>query len=206
MKDFLFCCLSLALCALPIRGEQNLVTNGSFDRDTSGWGGAAIRDFYWDPRDADGSPFSGSAAVTADGSDGYLYAGCFQTWPSFGEKYVFEADVRFPNGPQFVSIGAVNLIFQWSSPTAPAVCAPPIAATSTSPTQSDTDGAWHHLRTLSPPAPFPGYSTIFPLIHVHERLGFPPTLLLLDNVRVVPVFFADDFESGDLRYWDYSQE
>ena len=201
MKILLNCLLALAFGATTLRGDENLVVNGTFDHDIGGWSGGALRDFYWDPRDANQSPTSGSLAVTADGEEGDVYAGCFAPLTSFGSRYVFEADVRFPSGPQIVPIGAVTLVFQWSSPNYPAVCGSPITATSVSPTLRDGDAEWHHLRVLSPPVTTPGISTLYPLIRVQERLGFSPSLLLIDNVRVYPAISADDFESGDFLYW-----
>lgn len=205
MKNLLSCLLALAFGATALHGDENLVVNGTFDHDIGGWSGGALRDFYWDPRDANQSPTSGSLAVTADGEEGDVYAGCFAPLTSFGSRYVFEADVRFPSGPQLVPIGAVTLVFQWSTPNYPAVCGSPITATSVSPTLRDGDAEWHHLRVLSPPVTTPGISTLFPMIRAQERLGFSPSLLLIDNVRVYPAIFADDFESGDFLYW-YGQQ
>ncbi|HEY3571469.1 MAG TPA: hypothetical protein VGP73_26325 [Thermoanaerobaculia bacterium] len=205
MKILLSGLLALALGVTALRADENLVVNGTFDRDIGGWGGGALRDFYWDPRDAGQSLASGSLAVTADGEEGEVYAGCFAPPTHFGSRYVFEADVRFPGGPQSVPVGAVTLVFQWSSPSYLATCGTPITGTSVSPTVRDGDAGWHHLRVLSPPVPDPGSSTLFPIIRVQERLGFPPSLLLIDNVRVYPAISADDFESGDLLYW-YGQQ
>jgi hypothetical protein len=201
MKILLSCLLALAFGATTLHGEENLVVNGTFDHDLGGWGGGALRDFYWDPRDANQSPTSGSLAVTADGAEGDVYVGCFQPLTSFGSRYVFEADVRFPAGPQSVPIGAVTLVFQWSTPSNFATCGTPITATSVSPTLRDGDAEWHHLKVLSPPVTTPGFSTLYPMIRIQERIGFPPSLLLIDNVRVYPAISADGFESGDFLYW-----
>lgn len=79
-------------------GIPNLVINGNFDHDLSGWttiystGTGTIR---WIASDADGSPASGAAAVTSTQAlAGYQLVQCVDVTP--GATYDFGVSVRIP--------------------------------------------------------------------------------------------------------------
>lgn len=80
---------------------QNLIVNGGFDADISAWQptGFSGTDAGWDDEDAAGTPGSGSARVTIDGSvpAGFSTTGMLQCLPvTGGATYELSGDLKTP--------------------------------------------------------------------------------------------------------------
>jgi len=100
--------------ALPT-SAQNLLTNGAFNSDLSGW---SVQDnenvaTRWDSQDAGGSPNSGSVSVTNQGEpSGVLRSGatqCVNLVP--GGRYRFRGDVLIPSGQSEAGWTDISLFF-----------------------------------------------------------------------------------------------
>jgi hypothetical protein len=138
---------SVATC-VPAAEPGNLLKNGSFRCDTSGW--LSLDDgisLSWDPRDALGKPGSGSMQSSSTVEINSGFAQCVPV--SEGKKYTFSAQANIPvsatNGHIYVQI-------LWSG-IADCIHAPAFLGELTQIYGSDTRGVWQTLATSAPLTP-----------------------------------------------------
>jgi len=100
-----------AACAA---GAANLVTNGTFNTNTSGWSssGPGLQ-LVWTDLDASGSPSSGSALGTATTNEGFSIVHCVAGGIAGGARYDFSAKVRIPG--YAVVAGSSAILVNWLS-------------------------------------------------------------------------------------------
>ncbi len=113
----LACAASLLCCGASLALGQNLIGNGTFDRDFAGWQARTTPNgtSAWSAEDADGAPDSGSAFFTTthpnDSEFVPLLSRCVPVVA--GESYVLSQDVRFQTGE--TTRGAAQIVLTWSA-------------------------------------------------------------------------------------------
>ncbi len=130
---------------------QNLLENGTFDADLSGWttfsDGLRVLTL-WQEADAGGSPDSGSASVTNfDEGVGTTQVGLLQCAAvSPGQSYDLRGALQFPVGQAATGLAEVT-VFWFSSSTCTGFLSDEFAFA------QGTPGSWvDHSRTLTAPA------------------------------------------------------
>jgi len=103
------------LVGLPVAGQtddNNVIFNGGFDTDVSGWTprDADAVTIEWNSRDAEGSPSSGSALVTniSASSSTRAVTGCANLTEA-GHEYLFRGSIFIPGGQATGGRGSVRI-------------------------------------------------------------------------------------------------
>ena len=108
--------LSLGLILSPAAGAQNLLQNGGFDEDLSGWqffsDGLRVLTL-WQEEDAGGNPDSGSVSVTNfDEGEATTQVGLLQCVPvTSGQTYDLRAALRLPPGQAAVGLAEATVFW-----------------------------------------------------------------------------------------------
>ena len=89
-RTALLCTLAAAFAA-PTARAQNMLSNGAFDTDISGWqaGFASASAPEWSPDDCCGSAGSGSARLLVGGLSAYFVSECIVVAPSTSYDFAF---------------------------------------------------------------------------------------------------------------------
>ena len=150
MKRMIAVTVMLVVTASVAAG-QDLIVNGHFDTDISGWTLVAGQGSQaWDPLDWQGDPGSGSMVLTNTNVGGAQFTAsgeCFTLTPS--GTYEFGGHFRFASGqPQ----GFAGIIVGWYSNT---TCnGQPMATVNSPPVLSTTTNTW--VESFSPSVTAPG--------------------------------------------------
>ena len=185
--------------ACPLASAQNMLTNGNFNTDVSGWSDRSYITLLWSADDVNASPSSGSAEVINAHPNAAVGAGISQcsTFPvTPGEAYLFRGDVLIPSG-QTIS-GSATIGTYWTDGpdcTGVRVGIQPRSGTSTT-------GAWVHLESGWEIADVDAVSVVFLAFSTKADAG--GTLVAkFDELYLVPeVVLTDGFESGNTNAWD----
>ena len=189
----------LLIAANPCAEAQNLIVNGNFDSDVSGWTplGASLS-AEWDPSDYAGSPSSGSLLGTNDSptSANLSVVSCVDSI-SGGQPYQYTGWIKTPSG-QTVT-GLFRLYWYWY-PLASCAGAQTLAASTPYMTSADD---WIYVSTDSEIAP-PGTMSAWLVLGIYKTSAVPGTFqVYYDGLdfRHTGINFADGFESGDISEW-----
>lgn len=170
-----------------------------FDSDLSAWTlsepvpGDISRDAS---EDGDGFPLSGAAHfVNPTGGTLLTMRQCLAGVPA--TSYFLVADVRFdvPPGSDVVVRGAIDLF-----PAAAGGCVGGIVSRSVALATTDTGGTWGTLYGYVPNLASGGGAWVSVVFEVQTPTGAVLDVWL-DNLGMIPVLFADGFESGDTSKW-----
>lgn len=89
----------LAVFVLGSAQAQNLVPNGAFDSDTSGWQLDGAGQLVWSPMDANGAPGSGAAQLTNTSPSSGFGTGFKRCIPmTSGTAWILSAKAMVPSG------------------------------------------------------------------------------------------------------------
>lgn len=182
----------LVLISAPC-GAQ-IMENGTFDMDVTGWNTFWNGVRVWDPMDANDSLGSGSCLVTNQSSSSGNATGPQQCADEItgGNEYLVESSMYFPSGQ--TETGWARVLIRWYSD---ASCTTQITNT-VSPSVSTTD-QWVEVRKfVEAPASAVAIALRLDVWKV-EAIG--ELSAHFDNVSVSEVVFRDDFEDGDLGNW-----
>ncbi len=189
----------LLIAANPCTEAQNLIVNGNFDSDISGWtplGASLSAD--WDPSDYDGSPNSGSLLGTNDwpSSANFAVVSCVDSI-SDGQPYQYTGWIKTPLG-QTVT-GLFQLTWYWYSLPS---CAGTQTLAASTPYMTSADD-WTYVSTDSEIAPA-GTMSAYLVLRVYKTSAVPGTFqVYYDGLdfRDTSIIFADGFETGDTTAW-----
>lgn len=191
--------LAALVAALPAAAQGNLIVNGSFDSDVSGWnlGNALSGYLEWSPADADGSAESGSARVVNTDTAAFVIT-LYQCVPATEDlRYDLATTLYIPPGQAWP--GYAYMRVAWSTA---ADCNGSWLAVLDH-TIMTTTGTWEtqSLTDVVPPATTQGAQVE---VLVFKSVAGGQFEVLVDNASVVgeAPLFSDGFESGDLRAWD----
>ena len=176
----LFALFALSGMATTAHAQQELLANGNFDSDVSGWErplGRTLGSVTWDMADVDDSVLSGSARVDIDPADQGNADRLFQCVDvTEGELYTMGAWVFRPSGSPLASD---FIRVQWYSG---AGCSAAIMS-------SDSNAAvgtdlWWELAIVDEPAPTGAVSAEFSITMFENAEG--PRVVFLDALTFVP--------------------
>jgi hypothetical protein len=190
-------CVTVALwLAAPLPAYDNLVVNGGFDSDLSGWS-SGLGASAWSPEDAGGGT-SGSALLSCDdpaaGTACDPIMQCVAVAPG---PHLLRAAFRTPGG-QSRTGDAYLIAYAYAG----AGCSGGPVAGGFSTTSVDSV-AWTTEGVLIDVPPSGGSVSIRTQVFKLEAGGVFDALF--DDVELIPGYLFDDrFESGDLSAWSSS--
>ena len=189
----------LLMASIPCAQSQNLIDNGDFDADVSGWiATGPDLSIEWDPSDYSGSPSSGSLLATNSHASAAYYAAwsCVNS-VSEGKSYTLSGWIKKPSGQ--TASGTAKIYWYWrSSPS----CGGTQTISQSTPSVSDAD-QWTYVSTASEAAP-EGAMSAQVVVYISKTTVTPGTSqAYFDGLdfRVKGSIFIDGFESGDTSAW-----
>lgn len=197
--------LFLALLAVPVLADENLLLNGSFDRNVAGWSADDVA-VVWNPVDSHGAAASGSLEATPELDHARIYPtmldqvdrGCLSGSPATG--YVLEADFSIPNYSSTEVFPVPVLFLCWVAPISG-----PCSGVSVGCSPQGLiflGAAWHKQRVRIRKRTFDNSN-----LDVTIYFAMPPSAsgsVLLDNLHLFELpegSFWDDFETGSTAQW-----
>ncbi len=190
-----FLALALAAC---VAGAQELVTNGTFDVDTSGW--ELANQVYGDLArvvlDVQNDPSSGSALITntfPSAAGDLLTTQCIALLPT-ERQYLISDAIRIADGTVTTGGGYVQIWF-WENPDCSTVVGAPIWTDQV----TTSDAGWRR-NSVNVLAPLAAVAVRLDLWN-HKNEAGGALAIHFDDVSMRPIVFADGFELGDTDAW-----
>ncbi len=192
--------------ALPQAGAQDLLGNGTFNTDVSGWYNTPDGSSRFDFLGTDGTAPSGNGC--AEQGDTSFNGGISIRWndthPTITPNgdYEFSLDVKKPAGSMAYSNALVRI--QWLDDTGSYFGLYSDYFFSDSSSEDLGDGNWHHW-TVQLTAPADAYGAVFNLGVPTPSSGSGEAVLRWDNVvfnaQSNDLIFSDGFETSGTSQW-----
>ena len=190
--------IGVAMMVASVAAAQNLVVNGDFDNDVSGWTEMSSILLSWDPTsDYQDSPESGSALIV--NADLWANSGAVQCINGIvaGEAYGLSAWLRAPTGQIGQGTGGVFVWWYVVPDCGGSQTAGPATAYIT------TSDSWVEVVAPSEQAP-PGTQSAIVYLNNAKTSSTPGEYrVYYDHVLLTAggAIFSDGFESGDTSAW-----
>jgi hypothetical protein len=190
---------ALLITNVPTGGAQNLLDNGDFDSDVSGWAAlGADLSIVWDPEDHAADPGSGSlySVNNAPAAGNFAIVSCVDSIPD-GLPYQVSGWVKLPSG-QPVD-GRTELFWYWYD--APSCSGSQTSQPGTSAITVAED--WTFLQSSAEVAP-PGTMSAWVVLLNNKNDADPGALQIsFDGISFhdASEIFSDGFESGTTSAW-----
>ena len=190
--------IGVAMMVASVAAAQNLVVNGDFDNDVSGWTEMSSILLSWDPTsDYQNSPESGSALIV--NADLSANSGAVQCVNGIvgGEAYGLSAWLRAPTGQSGQGNGGVFVWWYVVPNCGGSQTVGPVTGYIT------TSDSWVEVVAPSEEAP-PGTQSAIVYLNNAKTSPTPGEYrVYYDHVLLTAggAIFSDDFESGDTSAW-----